>query len=552
MMHRAIVSTLSLLLSAVVYAQPTNTTFTYQGELHDTGAPADGMYNMEFSLWSDAVAGSDIGGGAIAELVTVTEGVFTVHLDFGVSAFSMAPRWLEITVEGVTLDPRQPLTRAPYAIQTRGIFVNDSQYVGLGTTNPQLRLDIHGPGFPGAFIRLNGIPGGANEDAGINFSRDGTLKWHLFSQSADDGFNIRNDVFQPVFYANQDRHIGLGMNTPTLQAQVHVRDQVGDNFGVLVDSLGVPLSSIGLHAGPAGYSSIAKNTFFNGEWHPFDELGGAFLQQVEPSGVVNIMNAPAGAGPIEWQNALHIDVDGKVRVGGTGFINNNHQFTVHVDTDSNAYGGMSVNTDDTGGRPFYGFATGNIIHSWIYLNGTDDILHVNHDGQSRIAVNPGGNVGIATGSSNADFLLHVNGSAGKPGGGSWSVASDVRLKENIQTLEGALEQLLALRGVSFEYRDPQAIHELEGRRVGMVAQEVEAVFPDWVDERNDGYKALTFRGFEAITVEALRELHTRNQALEAQNSQLERRLELLATRLEAVLGHLETTPASSNKLPDAK
>ena len=40
----------------------------------------------------------------------------------------------------------------------------------------------------------------------------------------------------------------------------------------------------------------------------------------------------------------------------------------------------------------------------------------------------------------------------------------------------------------------------------MIAQEVEEVFPDWVSEGGHGYKTLTFRGFEALTVEALREL----------------------------------------------
>ena len=40
----------------------------------------------------------------------------------------------------------------------------------------------------------------------------------------------------------------------------------------------------------------------------------------------------------------------------------------------------------------------------------------------------------------------------------------------------------------------------------MIAQEVEEVFPDWVSEGGHGYKTVTFRGFEALTVEALRDL----------------------------------------------
>jgi len=40
----------------------------------------------------------------------------------------------------------------------------------------------------------------------------------------------------------------------------------------------------------------------------------------------------------------------------------------------------------------------------------------------------------------------------------------------------------------------------------MIAQEVEEVFPDWVEENRRGHKTVTYRGFEALTVEALRDL----------------------------------------------
>jgi hypothetical protein len=116
----------------------------------------------------------------------------------------------------------------------------------------------------------------------------------------------------------------------------------------------------------------------------------------------------------------------------------------------------------------------------------------------------GGNVGIGT--DTPGFKLEVNGSAGKPGGGSWSVASDERLKRNIRPLTGTLDKLLTLHGVNFEYIAPEKIHELSGERMGLIAQEVEKVFPDWVETAPDGYKRVTVRGLEALMVEALRQL----------------------------------------------
>jgi len=137
------------------------------------------------------------------------------------------------------------------------------------------------------------------------------------------------------------------------------------------------------------------------------------------------------------------------------------------------------------------------------------------------------------------FTLHVNGTAGKPGGGSWAVASDKRLKKNIRPLAGALDKLLALHGVNFEYLDPEKIHELSGERMGLVAQEVEKVFPDWVETGPDGYKRVTVRGLEALVVEALRELQQKQDAKlaeelqrrDAENAELRARLEKLERRV---------------------
>ena len=105
---------------------------------------------------------------------------------------------------------------------------------------------------------------------------------------------------------------------------------------------------------------------------------------------------------------------------------------------------------------------------------------------------------------------------------------------------------MKIRGVTFEYLDPDKIGELKGERVGVIAQEVEKVFPDWVSSRDDGYKHVTFRGFEALTVEALRELRAEkdkqvsvlkkaNEAMQVENEDLRARLEELETQVARIL-----------------
>jgi len=107
-------------LSAAINAQ--TTVFTYQGRLTDTSMPASGTYDLQFALY-DGV-GTQIGTTQTLDDVTVTNGAFSVQLNFGVAAFPGANRVLEIAVRHgaetgafTILAPRQPVTSAPYAIR---------------------------------------------------------------------------------------------------------------------------------------------------------------------------------------------------------------------------------------------------------------------------------------------------------------------------------------------------------------------------------------------------------------------------------------------------
>ncbi len=106
-------------LAAAAYAQ--GTAFTYQGRLDDGANPASGNYDLRFAVYDALTAGGQQGVSETNAAVGVTNGLFTVTLDFG-SQFPGAARWLEIAVRtnGAatfnTLTPRQPLTATPYAI----------------------------------------------------------------------------------------------------------------------------------------------------------------------------------------------------------------------------------------------------------------------------------------------------------------------------------------------------------------------------------------------------------------------------------------------------
>jgi hypothetical protein len=236
---------------------------------------------------------------------------------------------------------------------------------------------------------------------------------------------------------------------------------------------------------------------------------------------------------------------GFVGVGRSSPITVNEVFGVNANAGAGTFAGMYINTTNAFALPFYGYSLAGAGVVYHYVDGSDtNKWKLVTGGGVRITVMQNGNVGIGT--TTPDAPLSVSGVADKTGGGSWAVFSDIRLKKNIEPLRGALNRLLELRPVTFEYKDPQSIHEAPGVQIGMIAQEVEKVFPDWVDTAHNGMKRLSIHGFEALTVQALRELRAEKDAkiaeLEAANDRM--RGDLTAqkettARLEARLAALE-------------
>jgi len=133
----------ALLLAGAASAASIDGTFNYQGRLTSGGAPITGNADVRFSLWDDAVAGVQKGPTVDVLGASVTDGLFNADLDFGVAALNGQQRWLQVEVRSpagvgsyVNLG-RQSILGAPYAIQTRGIFVDDALNVGVGTISPR-------------------------------------------------------------------------------------------------------------------------------------------------------------------------------------------------------------------------------------------------------------------------------------------------------------------------------------------------------------------------------------------------------------------------------
>jgi hypothetical protein len=197
---------------------PLGDAFTYQGQLKKAGLPYNGTATISLSLWDAPVGGNQVGATSVQLDVPVTQGVFTVTPDFG-AVFTGSARWMSIQVETpgdaapTDLDPRQPLTAAPYALYAKnapsGGGGGGSQWISNG---PDLTYAAGGVGFLGASSPFAAGKGvfieGGNATAGNIFA-----------------FNY--DTFKPLTLSLNAPGGSVGIGTSAPAAKLDVLQTVG-------------------------------------------------------------------------------------------------------------------------------------------------------------------------------------------------------------------------------------------------------------------------------------------------------------------------------------
>lgn len=155
---------------------------------------------------------------------------------------------------------------------------------------------------------------------------------------------------------------------------------------------------------------------------------------------------------------------------------------------------------------------------------------------------------------NVSDALQVSGNLLVTGGGSFggivtangvTLTSDARYKANVQALDNPLDDILNLRGVTYDFDRAKwpAKNFPNGRQIGFLAQEVEAVFPELVSTDASGYKSVNYIGVVPVLVEAMKRQQKQMQAQKWQIESQQRRLEELE-RQNARIGELEAKLAA--------
>ena len=156
-------------------------------------------------MWDAASGGIQIGAADVNSGVPVVDGKFTVDVDFGATPFEDS-RWMSIAVNGVALTPRTPIARAPYAIQTRGIIVNeDGSAARIGPTglpvDPAAVLTVTrdtSSEFGGMTVETTGANGNpvyayaaGGEFVAYHYVEGSTGNWHLVPDASNIALTVK-------------------------------------------------------------------------------------------------------------------------------------------------------------------------------------------------------------------------------------------------------------------------------------------------------------------------------------------------------------------------
>lgn len=480
-------SAIALFAGAAVFAQ--NTAFTYQGRLNTAGSPANGSYDFIFTLYTNSVAGNQIGNPYLTNAVPISNGLFTVSVDFG-NIFNGTTYWLGISVRTnnigsfTTLSPRQLLTPIPYALFSLSAASASNVVNGAITTT---QLSTPGPPASGQVLAWNGSSltwtnantGGSSNSWSLT-GNAGTTPGVDFVGTTDN---------EPLeFWVNGSRAFRL--------------DQSGDVIGGGGNSVSSSQNSTisggnNNIIGQIGQSS-ANSTIGGGINNTI--AGNSCVQSVIAGGAGNMIESDdstiSGGGANSIQNAIYSTIPG----GYGNTITADYSFAAGKDADAGNIGTF-VWSDSTGPTESSG----------------------NNQFMVRCS---GGAVFISAAYPNSNTGVQL-----APGSGSWSQLSDRTSKDNFEPVnaEKVLEKVAKLPISTWSYK----AENQDVRHIGPMAQDFYAAFK--VGEDNKHIATIDSEGVALAAVQGLNE--KLNEDMKMKDAEIDQ-LKQTVAHLETIVGKL--------------
>jgi len=303
----------SMVLADTAPADPVGAGISYQGQLTEAGAPADGSYDFQFALFTSADGGSAVDTIALDDLA-VSGGLVNASLDFTDAPYSGQALWVEVRVRPgastgsyATLAPRQRLSAAPYALYALNGNPGPAGPTGPagpagadGPAGPQGPSGPTGPQGPAGLVTLPfaGSASSANPLilAGNTGGGDGLKGTANSDHSGVAGSNASTG---PGVYGLSTGGPGLYGESVTTRGVFATSQQ---NDGLYAQAFATGKSAIvGLHRGVGngvyGQANDSSSTYAGVYGYNFDGIGviGVGLS-VSSFGVVGQVGAPSGAG----------------------------------------------------------------------------------------------------------------------------------------------------------------------------------------------------------------------------------------------------------------
>ena len=235
----------------------------FQGRLEESGQPAEGAKNFVFKIY-DALSAGSLVWTSQAQSVPVTNGVFSVLLETGTpvnlstGAFAGA-RYVEITVDGVALSPRQEMASAPYALVAQALSPDAVIALSSLEKDPSSASVINTSTNAVDWTQLKNVPAGladgTDDGGGVTFSTAAIVS----GKFSDERVSITTGAFYGGFNG-ADQLVALDGAGKLLaldgSALLNVNSGEFSAVSTATSSLRTDLSALAVSTGPlTGYAN---------------------------------------------------------------------------------------------------------------------------------------------------------------------------------------------------------------------------------------------------------------------------------------------------------
>ena len=360
---------------------------------------------------------------------------------------------------------------------------------GNSATGTGQTIEFVGPGLntdPVGLYRVNPNSDQSELRVVVGDASDANDRFSVGRTSASTEGSLAAGTFTPTFTVRGDGNVGIGTTSPGQKLEVNGTALINTNYDLLLRDANAGVGWYGSTGGskvftPVGGFDGPVLYGYNGGMLGTKDGGNRTALMWNSSGSVGIGTSSPAAG-------LHIDRPESSSTTALGVL-----------LSGGSSGNPSLELRGDGKSPYIDFVENTSLDYTTRLLSIAGTLNVLYGGT---ATKP------AT-------ILNVQGGLQAT---AVSNTSDQRLKQDVRPLGGALASVLALRGVRYRWNalGVQRGGTANAEQVGVLAQEVEKIYPELVSTDKDGYKAVNYAQLTPVLIEALKEQQAQIEALKAE------------------------------------